>query len=198
MKKVMLVLSISLLLIVIFSSLTLATNKIMLSYDMEGKIKSWDSDWWDDDDAKISDVDSGFAVGYECTYKSRRVDFGFGFETQLKRSLPDYKDSEFKFTPMYGVIYVNFVNDEESSPFFVGRLGFNTHTGNDAYKAAYGTDMELGNGLYGAIGFGFNSKRSIAAMLYSINCGSVTSNSDSDQNRDIAYSKFSFVYGFKF
>lgn len=199
MKKFLLVMSISLVLTLIFSSLTMATNKIMLSYDMEGKYQSTDSDWWDDNDTITLDTKSGFTIGYEYTHKVRIIEYGFGFETQLKRSLTDFKDAEFKFSPMYGVIYVHFINEGDSLPFFVGRLGFNMHTGNDSYKDdVYGLETELGNGMYGAVGFGVNTERNMAAILYSVNSGTRTSNSDPNYERNIFYSKLSLVYGYKF
>ncbi len=201
MKKLTIVLIISLILLLTFSSLTTAAHKIMIGYDMEGKYETRDSDWWfdDDDDTKRYDTESGLTIGYECTYQRRIVEWGFGFETQLERGLSDNDDAEFKFSPLYGVVYVYFPHEEEeTAPFFVGRLGYNMHTGNESYKDDIdNTETELGNGMYGAVGFGFNFNRSMGAILYSVNCGSRSSNSD-DYDRDIAYSKFSIVYGFKF
>ncbi len=201
MKKIILVLTISLVLTLAFSSLTMADHKIIIGYDMEGKYEIRDSDWWDDDaddDTKRYDTESGLTIGYECTYKMRRVEYGFGFETQFERGLTDYDDTEFKFNPLYGVIYVYLPYEEEdSAPFFVGRLGYNMHVGNDTYKDINGVETELGDGIYTAVGFGFNFNRSMGAILYSVNNGSRTSNTD-DYDRYVAYSKFSIIYGFRF
>lgn len=203
MKKTILVFAITLVLILTLSSLVMANHKITIGYDMEGKYKTMD-DWWDDDDEKnirSYDTEAGFTIGYECTYQIRIVEYGFGFETQIKRSLTDNKDAEFKFNPLYGVIYVYLPHDEEeeTAPFFVARLGYNMHTGNYSFKNLEGEGEVLDNGMYGAVGFGFNFKRSMGAILYSVNTGMRTSNIQPDfEERYVTYSKISIVYGFKF
>jgi hypothetical protein len=203
MKKIILVFAITVVLILTLSSLAMANHKITIGYDLEGKYKTMDDDWWDDDDdsnTRIFDTEAGFTIGYECTYQVRRIEYGFGFESQLKRSLSDHKDADFKFSPLYGVIYVYLPHEEEeTAPFFVGRLGYNMHTGNNSYKNFENQGEELDNGIYGAVGFGFNFNRSMGAILYSVNSGMRTSNAQPDfEDRYLIYSKFSIVYGFKF
>lgn len=202
MKRTMLVLTITLALVLAISSLTMASHKITIGYDMEGKYKTMDDDWWDDNDrnTRSFDTEAGFTIGYECTYQVRIIEYGFGFETQLERSLSDYKDADFKFSPLYGVIYVYLPHGEEdSAPFFVARLGYNMHTGNNSYKNIGIEGEELDNGMYGAVGFGFNFSRSMGAILYTVNSGMRTSNDDPNfDDRYVNYSKFSIVYGFKF
>lgn len=200
MRKIILVMSMALISILIFSSLTLADHKVTFSYDMEGKYELRENDWWDDEDydSERYDTDYGFTIGYECTYKMERIEYGFGFETQLKRGISDFDGSEFKFSPLYGVIYVFFPSDDvNSAPFFVGRLGYNMHVGNQTYKNINGIETELGNGFYTAVGFGFNFNRSMGAIMYSLNTGEKTSNT-TDYDRYVGYSKFSIVYGFRF
>ncbi len=207
MKKFFLVLTISWLLTLVGSSLVLATNKITISYDMAGEYGMY-HDFFHQHKHKHTpnDVDPGFAIGYECTHKVRRVEFGGGLETQLNRSLSQNKDSEFRFTQLYGVIYVNFKNEGNILPFFVGRLGYNTHTGNDVFKnEVYGSDPELGNGIYYAVGFGLHSEHNMLAILYSINHSNHTMNTtiESDGStktspHDANYEKISLVYGLKF
>lgn len=201
MKRTILVLAITLALVLIASSVTMANHKITIGYDMEGKYKTMDDDWWDGDrDTRNFDTEAGFTIGYECTYQVRIVEYGFGFETQLERSLSDNKDADFKFSPLYGVIYVFLPHEEEdSAPFFVARLGYNMHTGNNSYKNIANEGEELDNGMYGAVGFGFNFNRSMGAILYTVNSGMRTSNDNPDfDDRYVNYSKFSIVYGFKF
>lgn len=107
MKKFFSILSISLILTLICSSFVLATNKIMVSYDTAGEYEKTHS-LFHQHQHKHSphDVDSSFSIGYEFTHKVRRVEFGGGLETQLNRSLSQNKDSEFRFSQLYGVIYV--------------------------------------------------------------------------------------------
>lgn len=203
MKKIILILVIALILVLTFSSISMASHKIMIGYDLEGKYKTTDEDWWDDDEnsnTKSFDTEAGFSIGYECTYQVRIIEYGFGFETQLERSLSDNKDAEFKFSPLYGVIYVYLPHgEEETAPFFVARLGYNMHTGNNSFKNIEGEGEQLDNGMYGAVGFGFNFNRSMGAILYSVNSGTRTSNDQPDfEERYVTYSKFSIVYGFKF
>jgi hypothetical protein len=202
MKKLCLIFSISLALIIGYASLTLATNKIMVGYDIHGKYQTSDSDWWDNSDNVTNDVDPGFSIAYEYTHQKRRVSFGFGIETQIERQFSDIKkDAEFSFTPIYGVIYVHFSGDKETMPFFVGRFGLNMHDGNDAYKNNLygdGVNTELRDGLYGAIGFGVETAHNTFSLLYSVNTGERNCNANSDNDRDVNYSKYSLVFGQKF
>ncbi len=198
MKRVFIVLLVTLILTLSFSTLTMAASKVMVSYDMGGKYNASKDLWWDDDN-KIYDTDSGFSVGFEFTNDNRKVEFGFGLESQLERSLTDFDNAEFKFDNMYGVMYINMSDEKNFAPFFVGRVGFNMHSGNNTYKKdVFNLDTELSNGLYYAVGFGFNSERTLAELLYTVNNSRITSNSDSDFKRNISYSKMSFVFGYKF
>lgn len=195
----MFILAISLFLTLAVPTLTLATNKLMFNYDMKGSYQSAEGFWQGNNDDTTFDTDSGYVIGYEYTNNNQRAELGFGIESQLERNLTNYEDAGFEFTTLYGVMYFHIVNKKDFAPFLVGRIGYNWYTGNDTYKnTVYGLDAELNDGLYGAIGFGFNAERSLATFLYSINCGSLSSSSDFDFNRYIVYSKFSIVFGFKF
>jgi hypothetical protein len=198
MKKLLLIMTISMVLTLLCSSFAMATTKLMFSYDMAGDYRSYNGDDWFDNDAVHYDVDPGYSIGYEYTSNMRRVELGFGLETQLNRSITQFKNSEFGFTPVYGVVYVNFTNEGDMIPFFVGRLGVNMlHYGNDSYKNdIFSSDSILKGGLYYALGFGFNSEHNMGAILYSSNYGYV--NSDSANRDSATYSKFSLVYGIKF
>lgn len=200
MKKTIPIIVISLALTLVFSSLTMAGSKVMFSYDMEGKYESKE-DWWDNDNdySKSLDTDYGFSIGYEYTMNVRRFEYGFGFETQIPRSLTDRDDAEFKFSPMYGVFYYHFT-DETESPFVMARLGYNLHSGNTSYKdnVYTGYETELGDGMYFATGFGFSMERYMVAMVYSVNYGTRSSDATGFKDKDITYSKFSLLGGFKF
>lgn len=119
------------------------------------------------------------------------------------------EDSEFSFTQLYGVIYVHLKNEGDTLPFFLGRLGFNRHTGNNAFEnQVYGSNTDLENGIYCAVGFGFNSKHNILAILFSINNSSGNTNiieesdgstyTKSTETHDGNYQKISIVYGLNF
>lgn len=207
MKKVFLSITVLSLLMFVFSSLTLAANKVTISYDMEGEYeKTHDLFHQHKHSHAPMDVEPGFSIGYEYTHKVRRVELGGGLETQLNRSLAENKDCEFNFTQLYGVIYVDFINEGDMLPFFVGRLGYNKHTCNkDFEREVYGSDLDLGKGIYYAVGFGFNMKRNVLALLYTVNfsndCTNITIESDGSKDReyhDATYSKISLMYAFKF
>lgn len=206
MKKFLLVLAISLVLTLIFSSLALATNKITISYDAEGKYhKVHDIFHQHLHKHGDYDVDPGFAIGYEYTHKVKRVELGGGLETQLNRSLSLNKDSEFSFTQLYGVVYVNFKSEDDILPFFVCRYGINRHTANEAFKnEVYGSGLSLGDGLYLAVGLGLNSEHNTLAILCTSNYSddnsveTTDSHGTSTSTHDGYYTKISLVYGLKF
>lgn len=83
MNKNFLILVISLLLTLSCSSVALATNKIMISYDMGGEYEKTHGFFHQHMHTHTpNDVDPGFSIGYEYTHKIRRVEFGCGLETQ--------------------------------------------------------------------------------------------------------------------
>lgn len=79
MKKLLVVLSLTMLLVLIVGTSVLANSTVKLSYDLAGNadFKSSGTSLWK------PDIESGTSLGYEYTVESKQLEYGAGIEYQL-------------------------------------------------------------------------------------------------------------------
>lgn len=182
MKKLLVVVSLSLALVLALSSFAMADSVIKAGYDFSGNVKG--SNNVDTE----RDTDAGATLGYEYLFPQDQLEYGIGVQYQFERTVKD-TNYKFNFIPVYGVLNYKFPVEGDVKPYVTARLGYNFLTANDDFKNAHDT---LG-GLYYGAGFGVNiSRQFIVEALYSENKGSL------DGGNDITNHQISLNVGYKF
>ena len=182
MKKFWLIVSLTVVLVLAFSSLVMAAETFKLGYDFSGNIKGSGSS------NEERNTDPGLTLGYEFTVPQDQLEYGFGVQCQLERAVKD-TGGKFYFIPVYGLLNYNFTKGGEAQPYVTARLGYNFLTANDAFKAGH----DVRGGLYYGAGFGVNfSSQYQLELLYSENKGYL------DGGNDIINHQVSLNVGFRF
>lgn len=201
MKRILAVLM-GMTLLVALSTAACAKAKVTVNagLDLGGDFEVDETRYSDTDD-----TDTGLSLGAEVTSRQGQIEMGGGIELQMPRGVDDYSryNPEFNFTSFYFVGKYYFQRKGPSG-FLVGRIGFDTFDGNNAYTG-YG-QYSLDGGLYTAFGGGFRFGRgpikSAVTMLYGINRGTIDYDYDYNYNhgyeQDVTYSKLSMIYGVTF
>ncbi|HMA58654.1 MAG TPA: hypothetical protein VKN64_00060 [Halanaerobiales bacterium] len=137
-------------------------------------------------------VSTGFTVMAEYAMPAKNsVSYGAGFAYQLSRSLEEFSEVSFSFTPIYGLLKYHM----ENQAYLVGHAGYNLLSGSDAFKMSEGGAAKLGGGLYYAAGLGIGMENYTAEILYTVNNGTWET---SEVKYDLSYSKFSLAFGYQF
>jgi hypothetical protein len=183
LKKSLLIVSLSFVLILLIGTCAMADSTLKFSYDLAGtdKFSAYSS--------IDLDTETGLSIGYEYTKPNDKLEYGFGLEYQLNRKIKD-TEAEFNFIPIYGLINYNF-SDNDIKPYITGRFGFDIHNGNSAYKGT----SDFNPGIYYAIGGGVSFSNMKFEVIYSVANSSYTY---LGTDVDIAYSTTSLVFGYKF
>jgi opacity protein-like surface antigen len=144
MKKLVLALVVSLVLVFAIGYAALAESVVKVSYDLGGTLSGSGTFG-----SSSQSADSGFSLGYE--YSTEIADnllAGGGIEYQLSRKSAG---TGFSFIPVYGLIKYNF------SQFYAsGRLGYDFWT-----VEIVPTGVSYSGGLTYGIGFGYNINENI-------------------------------------
>jgi hypothetical protein len=122
------------------------------------------------------------------------LDLGGGFSLQSPRSQKDY-EGDFSFFPVYFAMRVRLL-DRDTTPYFIGQLGYNFFFGDTDYKGTGMYAADLDGGLYYGLGGGvIIQKNFLVELLYTENNGSA---STVGYDFDVQYSKLTLNFGFNF
>lgn len=185
MKKLYLVLSISLVLVLAFAVCARADNTIKIGAEFSGVLNPNGDNYT---------VNTGYSVGYEYTVPQGPLEYGAGFEYPFYRTvqgnssltIPD--GSQFNFIPVYGVIKYNFNDDKQAQPYVTARLGYNFVYGDSNFTKNISS---LTGGFYYAVGVGMNFNQIVAEILFSSNHGT-------GKSYDLLYNSWALRFGYKF
>lgn len=178
MKKLVVVLVVSLMLVFAVGSVTLADMTVKAGYDLGGTMSSAGSSL---------NVDGGLALGFE--YTSEMADnlmVGGGFEYQLNRK-PAGSSSGFSFIPLYGLVQYKF-----DQFYVVGRLGYDLYN----QEAAIPAGASISGGIYYGVGAGYSiNQNMVVEAIYGISNASF---SYMGITQTASYSKLGLSFGYKF
>jgi hypothetical protein len=188
MKRILVVISSFIVLFTVNN--VFASGAVKFGLDSEGDHKS--SDYWG---SETLDVEKGVSLSAEFFGPiGNTIDMGGGFSIQAPRALKDFA-GDFSFIPFYFAIRTRFV-DNDTTPYFIGQLGYNFFFGDSDYKDAGYADAELDGGLYWGLGGGIIiNKHFLIELLYTENNGTADVVGD---KYDIKYTKMTLNFGFNF
>jgi hypothetical protein len=177
MKKLVLVLLVSLVLVFAIGYVASAEVVVKAGYDLGSTFS--------DNYGFSSTMDGGFSLGFEYAAEvTNNLMVGGGLEYQLPRN--DSTNTMINFIPIYGLVQYKF-----SQFYVVGRLGYDLYNQNPTAPGASYT-----GGIYYEAGAGFNINKNMAIeAVYGIN--SCTGTYSSITKTGI-YSKLGLSFGYKF
>jgi len=178
MKKLLLMLAASLVLVFAVSYVALADSTLKVYYDLSGTVSAG---------GVSNSNDPGFSLNYEYTFNSDKYAWGIGVEWNFDRTAVG-AGSGVTWIPIYVLGQVKL----SDAAYLTGKIGL------DAFIPDL-SDPEVTNnpGLYLAAGFGYNiSKNFVVEVDYSFLNGSMSD--DFGDSASISYSKLSIGAGFKF
>lgn len=141
------------------------------------------------------DVEAGVSLSAEFFGPVANVlDLGGGITLQSPRSQTDY-EGDFGFIPFYFAMRARFL-DRDTTPYFIGQLGYNFFYGDSDYKGTGIYEADLDGGLYWGLGGGvIIQKHFLIELLYTENNGTA---STVGYDFDVKYSKFTLSFGFNY
>lgn len=179
MRKLLLMVSLSLILVLLTGACVLADSTIKVGYQFNGLYSV--------NGGITSDINPGATVGYEFTMKGENVEYGAGVEYQFEK---DWKftlnEQKFYFIPVFAVLNCPLSEHE----YITARLGYNFFDGNSAYKDG----NTLNGGVYYAAGAGINYSGFRMEILYSCNNGSISG----DNATDVKNAQWAVNFGYRF
>ena len=178
MKKTVLVLAVSLVLVFAVSYVSLADMTVKAGYDLGGTFSNGVSS---------NSIDGGFSLGFEYTSKlNDNLAIGGGLEYQLLRKVVG-TPSSISFIPVYGLVKYNF-----DKLYLAGRLGYDIYTQDPAPPSGY----SVTGGIYIGAGVGYNITENMSVeAIYGIHNMSV---SFMGITQTANYSKIGLSFGYKF
>jgi long-subunit fatty acid transport protein len=177
MKKLVLALIVSLVLVFAVGSVTMADMTAKVGYDLGGTFTIGTS----------QSTDGGFSLGFEYTSEmGDNLMVGGGLEYQLNRNFTGFSTA-FNFIPIYGLVQYKF------DQFYVtGRLGYDLLSVNPAPSAP----ISLNGGIYYGVGAGYTiDKNMVVEAIYGIYN---MSQSVVGYTTNGSYSKLGLSFGYKF
>lgn len=176
MKKLILALVVSLVLVFAIGASALAENTFKASYDVSGTLNMGVS----------QSLDNGFSFAYEYTSEvADNICVGAGIELELTRKFTGYSDG-LSCIPIYGLLKYNFDN------FYInGKLGYDIFTWTNLVPG-----LSTNGGLCYGAGFGINIDETNAIEIgYLVLNGTLNTGFGSISG---SYSKIGVTWGFKF
>lgn len=173
MKKLVLALVVSLVLVFAVGSVTMADMTAKVGYDLGGTLSSVGS---------IS-VDGGFSLGFEYTSKmDDNLIVGGGLEYQLARNAQGINISAI---PLYGLVQYKF-----DQFYAIGRLGYNLFTLDPTIPG-----VSNSGGIYYGVGAGYSiNEKMVVEAVYGI---STLTMSSPLSTQTATYSKLGLSFGYK-
>ena len=189
MRKSLLVLVLSALLVAFSAGSVLAGIVVKGGPDIAGKIKATLSSPGIPDVSAEEDVKMGITVGGEYIVDSGNdLVYGAGFEYQLTRQIDNGNEFKFNYIPIYALGRYNF-----DSFYLAGKVGYNLFKIEDLTD-----DVTTSGGLYFGIGGGMDFDTFQVEILYSINNGALKPKDSSEPGElKYQYSKISLSVGYK-
>lgn len=176
MKKLVLVLIVSMLLVFAVSYVASAEMVVKAGYDFGASFSTSDSGSWN--------LNGGISLGFEYAANvAKNLMVGGGLEYQLPRYDSDGSGTSRNFIPIYGLVQYKF-----SQFYVVGRLGYDLY-----YQNPTSPDVSDSGGIYYAAGFGYTINKNMEIeAVYGIN------NVTARTSATATYSKLGLSFGYKF
>ena len=164
-------------------------SQMRLGLDVSGKFKISALG-----ESETYDSDKGIVIGYDHLLQDQeKIQLGVGGEFMIGRGIEEFSSGKGAFHSFYG--YGKYALDKTTYAY--GRLGYNTHTGDDDYTDCPGCNITLSGGMMYSFGGGFalNPKVSLEG-LFTSHSGDYTMTGTFDglyinQKIKLAYTRFS-------
>lgn len=188
MKRILVVISSFIVLFTVNNVFASGAVKFGLDFEGDHKVSGYGT-------SGTEDVETGVSLSAEFFGPvANTIDMGGGFSIQAPRSQKDF-EGDFSFIPFYFAIRTRLV-DNDTTPYFIGQLGYNFFFGDSDYKGTGFYEAELDGGLYWGLGGGVIINRHfLIELLYTENNGTAET---LGYEFDIKYSKVTLNFGFNF